>query len=73
MRLFTVSEENNNIEELDYSPLEGHTYAINHIEFSKDGSMLASCSLDGCTTIWNTSVRKIVSESVTFFLIIYNV
>lgn len=53
IRLFKVVEENNNIEELSNSPLEGHTYAINHVEFSKDGSKLASSSLDGCTFIWN--------------------
>ncbi|KAJ8924304.1 hypothetical protein NQ315_007097 [Exocentrus adspersus] len=55
VRLFKVGEENNNIEELEYSPLEGHTYAINHVEFSHNGSKIASCSLDGCTTVWDTS------------------
>lgn len=65
VRLFKVGEENNNIEELDYSPLEGHTYAINHVEFSKDGSMLASCSLDGCTNIWNASVKQIINKNDT--------
>ncbi|XP_066142356.1 WD repeat, SAM and U-box domain-containing protein 1-like isoform X2 [Euwallacea fornicatus] len=53
VRLFKTNEENNNVEELINSPLEGHTYAINHVEFSKDGSKLASSSLDGCTFIWN--------------------
>ncbi|XP_050306256.1 WD repeat, SAM and U-box domain-containing protein 1-like isoform X2 [Anthonomus grandis grandis] len=53
IRLFKVMEENNNVEELCNSPLEGHTYAINYVEFSKDGTKLASSSLDGCTFIWN--------------------
>ncbi|KAL1513281.1 hypothetical protein ABEB36_002707 [Hypothenemus hampei] len=53
VRLFKIGDENNNIEELNISPLEGHTYAINYVEFSKDGSKLASSSLDGCTVIWN--------------------
>nr|XP_023030381.1 WD repeat, SAM and U-box domain-containing protein 1-like isoform X1 [Leptinotarsa decemlineata]XP_023030382.1 WD repeat, SAM and U-box domain-containing protein 1-like isoform X1 [Leptinotarsa decemlineata]XP_023030383.1 WD repeat, SAM and U-box domain-containing protein 1-like isoform X1 [Leptinotarsa decemlineata] len=55
IRLFRISGENNSIEELGYSPLEGHTYTINHVEFSKNGQMLASCSLDGCTIIWNAT------------------
>ncbi|CAG9766318.1 unnamed protein product [Ceutorhynchus assimilis] len=53
IRVFQIMQDNNNIEELIYSPFEGHTYAINHVEFSKDGSKLASCSLDGCTFIWD--------------------
>ncbi|XP_060523216.1 WD repeat, SAM and U-box domain-containing protein 1-like isoform X2 [Cylas formicarius] len=53
VRIFKVVEENNNIEELSCSPLEGHTYAVNYVEFSKDGSKLASSSLDGCTLIWD--------------------
>lgn len=56
IKLFKISEENNNIEELSYSPLEGHSYSINHIEFSRDCTMLASCSLDGGTIIWNPTV-----------------
>ncbi|KAJ8966312.1 hypothetical protein NQ314_003577 [Rhamnusium bicolor] len=58
VRVFKVVEENNNIEEISSSPFEGHTYAINHVEFSKDGTMLASCSLDGCTTIWSTTTGE---------------
>lgn len=56
MKLFRIVEENNNIEELNCSPLEGHTYSVNHVEFSNDGTMLASCSLDGGTVIWNPEV-----------------
>ncbi|CAH0551749.1 unnamed protein product [Brassicogethes aeneus] len=65
VKLFNVVEENNNIEEVSWSPLEGHTYAINHVEFSKDGNMLASCSLDGCTTLWNPATgEKIISVPI---------
>ncbi|XP_063919485.1 WD repeat, SAM and U-box domain-containing protein 1-like isoform X2 [Zophobas morio] len=53
VRLFKVVEENNNVEEVCWSPLEGHTYPVNYVEFSRDGTKLASCSLDGCTNIWN--------------------
>jgi WD40 repeat protein len=52
VRLFKVVEENNNVEEISWSPLEGHTYPVNYVEFSRDGTKLASCSLDGCTNIW---------------------
>lgn len=57
VKLFNVKDRNG-IDELDFSPLEGHTYAVNHVEFSKDGSLLATCSQDGCTTLWNPFVIK---------------
>ncbi|XP_076678965.1 WD repeat, SAM and U-box domain-containing protein 1 isoform X2 [Andrena cerasifolii] len=40
-------------QEKPYSPLDGHKYSINHVEFSPCGSMLASCSLDGTAIVWN--------------------
>lgn len=43
-------------QEKSYSPLDGHKYSINHVEFSPCGRMLASCSLDGTVVIWNTEV-----------------
>lgn len=70
VRVFQVLEENNNLEERTFSPLEGHTYAINHVEFSKDGSMLASCSLDGCTIVWNSAVSLNINISIISFTII---
>lgn len=57
VKLFRI-EENNNIEETCASPLDGHTYSVNHVEFSKDGNSLATCSLDGCTIVWNPTVRS---------------
>jgi WD40 repeat protein len=57
VRLFKVVEENNNVEEISWSPLEGHTYPVNYVEFSRDGTKLASCSLDGCTNIWEAEVN----------------
>lgn len=56
IRLFRIMDDGSGAEEINCSPLEGHTYAINHVEFSKDGSKLASSSLDGCTFIWNPLV-----------------
>ncbi|KAF5304797.1 hypothetical protein FQR65_LT07814 [Abscondita terminalis] len=52
VKLFNI-DENNVIEETSSSPLDAHTYSVNHVEFSKDGSLLATCSLDGCTIIWD--------------------
>lgn len=57
VRLFTVDPTREGIlEEMDGSPLEGHSYSVNHIEFSKDGLLLASSSLDGWTFLWNSHV-----------------
>ncbi|CAG9853569.1 unnamed protein product [Phyllotreta striolata] len=53
IHIFKVNNETSGIEEVNFSPLEGHTFVINHVEFSNDGKMLVSCSLDGCTVIWD--------------------
>ena len=52
------TEENEKIQfrEMSFSPLDGHEYSVNHVEFSPCGTMLASCSLDGTTIIWDTEV-----------------
>ncbi|XP_066977665.1 WD repeat, SAM and U-box domain-containing protein 1-like isoform X3 [Macrobrachium rosenbergii] len=39
--------------EVKYSPLIGHTYAVNSINFSPFGTKLASASTDGSTIIWD--------------------
>ncbi|XP_056633756.1 WD repeat, SAM and U-box domain-containing protein 1-like [Diorhabda sublineata] len=54
IRIFKISVENN-VEEHCFSPFEGHTYAVNHLEFSKNGQTLVSCSQDGGTVIWDTN------------------
>lgn len=63
MRVWSIEtdeEEDSDItmsfQEKFYSPLDGHTYSINYVEFSPCGNMLASCSLDGTAIIWNTEV-----------------
>ncbi|NXC32607.1 WSDU1 protein, partial [Campylorhamphus procurvoides] len=40
--------------ELPYSPLRGHTYAVHCCCFSPSGRLLASCSTDGTTALWDT-------------------
>ncbi|XP_043288642.1 uncharacterized WD repeat-containing protein alr2800-like [Venturia canescens] len=54
-------EENNDEDDIDkkfeekpFSPLDAHKYSVNYVEFSPCGKMLASCSLDGSTIIWDT-------------------
>jgi WD40 repeat protein len=55
VRLWVRNEEGR-FEESDTSPLEGHRYGVNQVEFSPDGELLASCSIDGSTILWNASV-----------------
>uniref|UniRef100_A0A8C3K4Q2 WD repeat, SAM and U-box domain-containing protein 1 n=1 Tax=Calidris pygmaea TaxID=425635 RepID=A0A8C3K4Q2_9CHAR len=43
-----------NFTELPYSPLRGHTYAVHCCCFSPSGHLLASCSTDGTTRVWDT-------------------
>ncbi|NXP54950.1 WSDU1 protein, partial [Heliornis fulica] len=43
----------NNFDELPYSPLRGHTYAVHCCCFSPSGHLLASCSTDGTTVVWD--------------------
>nr|XP_020654018.1 WD repeat, SAM and U-box domain-containing protein 1 isoform X3 [Pogona vitticeps] len=50
VRLYHLSDFN----ELPYSPLKGHTYAVHCCCFSSLGHILASCSTDGNTILWNT-------------------
>ncbi|XP_069472475.1 WD repeat, SAM and U-box domain-containing protein 1 isoform X2 [Ambystoma mexicanum] len=50
IRLYELSD----FVELSYSPLRGHTYAVHCCDFSPLGNILASCSTDGTTILWNT-------------------
>ncbi|XP_048514135.1 WD repeat, SAM and U-box domain-containing protein 1-like isoform X2 [Athalia rosae] len=52
----TEFDEELKFEEKSFSPLEGHKYSVNHVEFSPCGTMLASCSLDGTTIVWDTEM-----------------
>lgn len=42
--------------EVSYSPLLGHTYGVNSVNFSPFGSKLASASIDGSSIIWDVKV-----------------
>ncbi|KAM4859260.1 WD repeat, SAM and U-box domain-containing protein 1 isoform 2-T4 [Thomomys bottae] len=50
IRLYSLSD----FTELPYSPLKFHTYAVHCCCFSPSGHVLASCSTDGTTVLWNT-------------------
>ncbi|XP_063238136.1 WD repeat, SAM and U-box domain-containing protein 1-like [Bacillus rossius redtenbacheri] len=52
VRVFARSEEGR-FQEADCSPLEGHSYAVNKVEFSPAGGLLASCSMDGTSVVWD--------------------
>lgn len=56
MKLFNVIDNPLSLEESCFSPFEGHTYAVNSIDFSNDGLKLVSCSQDGSAIIWHTQV-----------------
>ncbi|XP_065527243.1 WD repeat, SAM and U-box domain-containing protein 1 isoform X3 [Lathamus discolor] len=51
----------NNFTELPYSPLKGHTYAVHCCCFSPSGHILASCSTDGTTMIWDTQDGRMLA------------
>ena len=38
--------------------LSGHTRAVLHCEFSQDGELLATCSADKTTLLWNVSTGE---------------
>ncbi|XP_006880863.1 PREDICTED: WD repeat, SAM and U-box domain-containing protein 1 isoform X2 [Elephantulus edwardii] len=50
VRLYSLSD----FTELPHSPLKFHTYAVHCCCFSPSGHLLASCSTDGTTVLWNT-------------------
>ncbi|XP_006872093.1 PREDICTED: WD repeat, SAM and U-box domain-containing protein 1 isoform X2 [Chrysochloris asiatica] len=49
IRLYSLSD----FTELPHSPLKFHTYAVHCCCFSPSGHLLASCSTDGTTVLWN--------------------
>ncbi|XP_029461414.1 WD repeat, SAM and U-box domain-containing protein 1 isoform X3 [Rhinatrema bivittatum] len=57
VRIYSLSD----FTELPYSPLKGHTYAVHCCCFSSSGEILASCSTDGTTILWNTHSGQILA------------
>ncbi|NXO02194.1 WSDU1 protein, partial [Rhinopomastus cyanomelas] len=51
----------NDFAELPYSPLKGHTYAVHCCCFSPSGHVLASCSTDGTTVVWDTRDGQVLA------------
>ncbi|NXY69457.1 WSDU1 protein, partial [Glareola pratincola] len=51
----------NNFTELPYSPLKGHTYAVHCCCFSPSGHVLASCSTDGTTMVWDAGDGRVLA------------
>ena len=39
------------------SPIKHHTYAVNEVRFSPQGTMLATGSTDGTAAIWDLAVK----------------
>nr|CAD7398665.1 unnamed protein product [Timema cristinae] len=63
VRLFVRSEEGR-FEESEFSPLEGHSYSVNKVEFSPSGNLMASCSLDGTAVLWDIQSGSQIGPSV---------
>ncbi|QVM07346.1 WD domain protein [Coccidioides posadasii str. Silveira] len=40
--------------------LKGHQRGVSAVQFSPDGSMIASCSADGTIRVWNSSTGKLI-------------
>ncbi|KAM4024769.1 WD repeat, SAM and U-box domain-containing protein 1 [Anomaloglossus baeobatrachus] len=48
--------------EVSFSPLRGHTYAVHCCCFSPNQTVLASCSTDGKTILWNMCNGQILAS-----------
>ncbi|KAM9189403.1 WD repeat, SAM and U-box domain-containing protein 1 isoform 1-T1 [Mergus octosetaceus] len=57
VRIYSLSD----FTELSYSPLKGHTYAVHCCCFSPSGHLLASCSTDGTTMVWDTRDGQVLA------------
>ncbi|XP_044790902.2 WD repeat, SAM and U-box domain-containing protein 1 isoform X7 [Bubalus bubalis] len=57
IRLYFLSD----FTEVPYSPLKFHTYAVHCCCFSPSGHILASCSTDGTTVLWDTQNGQILA------------
>uniref|UniRef100_A0A493T1Y6 WD repeat, SAM and U-box domain-containing protein 1 n=1 Tax=Anas platyrhynchos platyrhynchos TaxID=8840 RepID=A0A493T1Y6_ANAPP len=57
VRIYSLSD----FTELSYSPLKGHTYAVHCCCFSPLGHLLASCSTDGTTMVWDTHDGQVLA------------
>ncbi|XP_040827543.1 WD repeat, SAM and U-box domain-containing protein 1 isoform X5 [Ochotona curzoniae] len=54
IRLYSLGD----FAELPHSPLKLHSYAVHYCCFSPSGHVLASCSTDGTTVLWNTQTGQ---------------
>lgn len=52
-------------EQINKSPLEGHTSQINSLVFSPDGSMLASGGYDNTVILWDVNYKKAIGHPLT--------
>lgn len=55
VRIWNLDESGRFVESA-VSPLTGHKYGVNAVQFSLLGTILASCSIDGTVMLWNAQV-----------------
>ncbi|KAG8559892.1 hypothetical protein GDO81_017481 [Engystomops pustulosus] len=58
IRIYSLKD----FQEVSFSPLRGHTYAVHCCCFSPNQTVLASCSTDGKTILWNTCNGQILAS-----------
>ncbi|XP_068184542.1 WD repeat, SAM and U-box domain-containing protein 1-like isoform X2 [Antennarius striatus] len=57
IRVYSASD----FTELPFSPLTGHGYGVHGCCFSSCGSVLLSCSTDGCAILWSSETGEVVA------------
>lgn len=58
IRVYSLNDYN----EVPFSPLRGHTYAVHCCCFSPSQTMLASCSTDGRTILWSMCNGQVLAS-----------
>ena len=51
--------------EFFYSPLRLHTYSVNGVDFTREGTLFATCSTDGTCGVHETEVLAIFIAKAT--------
>ncbi|XP_029844272.2 WD repeat, SAM and U-box domain-containing protein 1 [Ixodes scapularis] len=61
VRIWNLDESGRFVESA-VSPLTGHKYGVNAVQFSLLGTILASCSIDGTVMLWNAQTGEMMAQ-----------